>query len=65
MKNKMKTHKATSKVCKLRPSGKIKIGVAKSNHNTGKQTAASKRTKRKGNTLSHSDYKRLKSVLGK
>lgn len=64
-KNKMKTHKATKKVCKLRPGGTIKIGVAKSNHNTGKQTSASKRNKRKGNTLSSSDNKRLKSVLGK
>ncbi len=64
-KNKMKTHKATSKVCKVRPGGTIKIGVSKANHNTGKQTSASKRNKRKGGTLSSSDYKRLKDVLGK
>lgn len=64
-KNKMKTHKATSKVCKVRPGGSIKIGVAGSNHNTGKQTSASKRNKRKGGTLSSSDYKRLKDVIGK
>lgn len=64
-KNKMKTHKATAKVCKVRPGGSVKIGVSGSNHNTGKQTSASKRTKRKGNALSASYKKKLKDVLGK
>jgi ribosomal protein L35 len=64
-KNKMKTHKATSKICKVRPGGSIKIGVAGSNHNTGKQASAKMRNKKKGGTLSSSDYKRLKDVLGK
>lgn len=64
-KNKMKTHKATSKVCKVRPGGSIKIGVAGANHMTGKKSSASKRNKRKGGTLSSSDYKRLKDVIGK
>lgn len=64
-KNKMKTHKATSKICKVRPGGSIKIGVAGFNHMTGKKSSAAKRNKRQGGTLSSSDYKRLKDVLGK
>ena len=54
---KQKTHKGLSKVCKVRPGGTVKLGVSASNHNTGKQTSASKRSKRKGNALSKSDYK--------
>ena len=64
-KNKLKTHKGTSKVMKVRNSGTIKIGVSENNHNTGKQTYRKRRNKRKGNSLSNSDYKRVKTILGK
>ncbi len=64
-KNKLKTHKGTSKVMKVRNSGTIKIGVSANNHNTGKQTSSKRRNKRKGNSLSNSDYKRVKTILGK
>lgn len=64
-KNKLKTHKGISKVAKVRNSGTIKIGVSANNHNTGKQSAAKRRNKRKGNALSQSDYKRVKAILGK
>ena len=48
-KNKMKTHKGSSK------------GI---NHNTGKNSAKRSRQKRKGNELNNSDYKRIKTLLG-
>ena len=38
---KMKTHKGTKKVCKVRPGGSIKIGHPGTRHNTGKKNAAS------------------------
>lgn len=62
---KMKTHKGTAKVCKVRPGGTIKIGTPGSRHNTGKKNAASNRKSRKGSLLSNSDYKRIKINLGK
>ena len=62
---KLKTHKGLAKVCKVRPGGTVKLGVAGTNHNTGKHTSANKRNKRKGNALSTSDYKRVKAILGK
>lgn len=62
---KMKTHKGTAKVCKVRPGGTIKIGTPGSRHNTGKKNAAANRKCRKGSLLSASDYKRVKDILGK
>lgn len=62
---KLKTHKGLSKVCTVRNSGSIKIGVAAANHNTAKRSAVSKRNKRKGNSMNNSDYKRVKTILGK
>ena len=62
---KMKTHKGTSKVCNVRAGGTIKIGKPGSRHNTGKKNAASNRDSRAGSMLSASDYKRIKSILGK
>lgn len=61
---KMKSHSGLKKVCKARKND-VKIGVAKTNHNTGKQTPASKRNKRKGNTLSTADHKRIKAMLNR
>ena len=60
---KMKTHKGTSNVCKVRPGGTIKIGTPGSRHNTGKKNAASNRKSRKGSLLSISDYRRIKDQL--
>ncbi len=60
---KMKTHKGTKKVTKVRPGGSIKIGSQGSRHNTGKKNAASNRNKRKGSSLSASDYKRIKDLI--
>ena len=62
-KNKMKTHKGTAKVTKVRPGGTIKIGHPGTRHNTGKKNAASNRTGRAASTMSNGDYKRLKDVL--
>ena len=63
-KNKMKTHKASSKVFKKRQSGSIKITSQGINHNTGKNSAKRSRQKRKGNELNKSDYKRIKTLIG-
>ena len=60
---KMKTHKGTSKVCKVRPGGSIKIGHAGTRHNTCKKNAASNRAGRTASTLSNSDYRRIKDLL--
>lgn len=62
-KNKMKTHKASSKVFKKRQSGSIKITNQGTNHNTGKISAKRSRQKRKGSSLSKSDYKRIKDII--
>ncbi|MFV0249767.1 MAG: 50S ribosomal protein L35 [Bacilli bacterium] len=62
---KMKTHKGTAKVCKVRPGGTIKIGKAGTRHNTGKKNAASNRTGRAGSLLSSADYSRIKDIIGK
>lgn len=58
-----KTHNGISKVLKVRPSGKIKIGCPASRHNTGKQTTKLNRKKRAGSTLSRADYNRLKDFI--
>lgn len=60
---KLKTHKGTKKVCKVRPGGTVKIGTPGSRHNTGKKNAASNRKSRKGSLLSKADMNRLKSVM--
>ena len=63
-KNKMKTHKASSKVFKKRQSGSIKITAQGINHNTGKNSSKRSRQKRKGSELNKSDYKRIKTLIG-
>ena len=60
---KMKTHKGTKKVCKVRPGGTIKIGHPGTRHNTGKKNATSNRTGRSASVLSNSDYKRIKDLI--
>ena len=60
---KMKTHKGTKKVCKVRPGGSIKIGHPGTRHNTGKKNAASNRKGRAGSVLHKTDIKRLKERI--
>ena len=62
-KNKMKTHKGSSKVFKVRQSGSIKITSQGINHNTGKNSAKRSRQKRKSNSLHSSDLKRVKDLI--
>lgn len=62
---KLKTHKGLAKVCKVRKSGSIKMGVAGANHMSGKKPSSFSRAKRKGNSLNNSDYKRVKTILSK
>ena len=45
---KLKTHKGTKKVLKIRKGGTIKIGRPGSRHNTGKKNADLNRSNRKG-----------------
>lgn len=60
---KLKTHKGTKKVAKVRPGGTVKIGHPGTRHNTGKKNSASNRAGRKSSTMSKSDMKRLKSLM--
>ena len=60
---KLKTHKGTAKVAKLRASGSVKIGHPGTRHNTGKKNAASNRSGRTASTMSKSDMKRLKTLI--
>lgn len=60
---KMKTHKGTAKVCKVRPGGTVKIGKPGTRHNTGKKNAASNRRGRKGSLLSKADMSRIKDLI--
>lgn len=62
---KMKTHKGTAKVCKVRPDGTVKIGHPGTRHNTGKKNAAFNRKARSASNMNKSDMKRLKNVLAK
>ncbi len=60
---KLKTHKGTKKVLKIRKNGSIKIGHPGSRHNTGKKNAAYNRKARKGNNLSKADRSRLRELI--
>ena len=55
---KIKTHKGTAKVLKVRKSGKVKIYCPGSRHN-----AKFNRKNRKGNSLSKADHNRLKNLI--
>ena len=59
---KIKTHKGTKKVLKVRKGGTVAIGRPGSRHNTGKKNTNVNRKNRKGSVLSKSDAKRLKTV---
>ena len=60
---KLKTHKGTKKVLKIRKGGTIKIGKPGSRHNTGKKNASFNRDARKGSALSSADRNRLRDVI--
>lgn len=60
---KIKTHKGTKKVARVRPGGTISIGHPGGRHNTGKKSAKVNRKKRKGSVLSVTDKRRIKSLI--
>ena len=60
---KLKTHKGTAKVFKVRPGGTVKIGKPGTRHNTGKKNTSFNRSGRKGSLLSKADYNRLKEMV--
>ena len=60
---KLKTHKGTKKVLKIRKGGSIKIGKPGSRHNTGSKSASYNRSCRKGSNLSKADQNRLKNII--
>ncbi len=62
-KNKMKTHKGLKKVLNVRQSGTVTVCKQGVLHNTGKRTTKTNRQKRNANTLSKSDYSRIKDLI--
>ena len=60
---KLKTHKGTKKVLKIRKGGSISIGRPGSRHNTGKKNTAVNRKNRKGSSLSKADQNRLRDII--
>lgn len=62
-KSKLKTHKGTKKVLKIRNGGTIKIGRPGSRHNTGSKSSAANRKNRKGSSLSKQDQRRAKNLI--
>ena len=60
---KLKTHKGTKKVLKIRKGGSISIGRPGSRHNTGKKNASLNRKNRKGSVLSKADQNRLRDII--
>lgn len=60
---KLKTHKGSKKVFKVRKGGSVKIGRPGSRHNTGYKPTKINRKNRKGSALSKADQNRLKNVI--
>ena len=60
---KLKTHKGTKKVLKIRKGGSISVGRPGSRHNTGKKNASLNRKNRKGSSLSKADKNRLRDII--
>ena len=60
---KIKTHKGTATVMKVRKSGKVKIYSPGARHNTGSKSTKFNRKSRKGIALSKADHNRLKNVI--
>ena len=62
-KAKQKTHKASSKVLKVKKNGSLTYKKSNGNHKTGKDTAKAVRQRRNKGTLAKGEASRLKSVL--
>ncbi len=60
---KIKTHKGTAKVLKVRKGGTVKLYAPGARHKTGSKNAAFNRGKRKGFALSKADHNRLKNII--
>lgn len=60
---KQKTHKASSKVFKLRKNGTLSYKKSNGNHKTSKDSAKAVRQRRNKGTLAKGDSNRLKSVI--
>lgn len=60
---KQKTHKASSKVFKLKKNGTISYKKSNGNHKTSKDSAKQVRQRRTKGTLAKGDTNRLKSVI--
>jgi ribosomal protein L35 len=60
---KMKSHKGTKKVVRVRPGGTVAIGRPGSRHNTGKKNTSLNRKNRAGSLLSKSDERRIKTLI--
>ncbi len=60
---KQKTHKASSKVLKVRKSGTISYKKSGGNHKTNKDSSKQVRQRRNKGSLSKGDRSRLKSVI--
>ena len=62
-KNKMKTHKASSKRFKITGSGKVSFHHAGTGHNTGKKSARNRRVAKKRDTLPKGMERKVKKSL--
>ncbi len=60
---KLKTHKGSKKVFKIRKGGTIKMGHPGSRHNMGYKSAKANRKKRSEASLSKADQNRLKNII--
>lgn len=60
---KQKTHKASSKVFKVKGNGTLTYKKSNGNHKTNKDSAKQVRQRRNKGTLSKGDTSRLKSVI--
>lgn len=60
---KQKTHKATTKILKVRKGGTISFKKSGGNHKTNKDSSKQIRQRRNKGTLSKGERSRLKSVI--
>ena len=60
---KIKTHKGTAKVLKVRKGGKVKLYSPGARHKTGSKNGKFNRKSRKGIALSKADQNRLKNLI--
>lgn len=60
---KQKTHKASSKVFKVKKNGTLEYKKTNGNHKTGKDSAKAVRQRRNKGTLSKGDTRNLKDFI--